>query len=150
MSVLDAPHALAATASLAIQIVVLGLLLFAYSLKKQNKFRQHGNVMSVALIMHLITVFAIMIPFFILAIIPDYIVTTPLVLTALIGLFHGITGILTAVLGVLLVATWHFQPDLKPCFRKKQVMRATIAIWITALLLGIALYVMLYGPMIVE
>ncbi|MCW4004702.1 MAG: hypothetical protein NWE95_12405 [Candidatus Bathyarchaeota archaeon] len=42
MSVLDAPHALAATASLAIQIVILGLLLFAYSLKKQNKFRQQN------------------------------------------------------------------------------------------------------------
>ena len=149
MSVFDDPYTLAATASLVIQIVVLGLLLFAYSLKRQNKFRQHGIVMSAALILHLITVFAIMIPSFVLAIIPEFIVPTPLVLTSLIGLFHGATGILAAVLGVWLVAAWHFQSDLKPCFRKKQVMRITIVVWLISLLLGFALYAIFYVPMLI-
>lgn len=149
MSVFDDPYTVAATASLIFQIVVLGLLLFAYSLRRQNKFRQHGITMTAALILHLITVFAIMIPSFVLAIVPDYIVPQPLELTSLVGLFHGVTGILAAVLGVWLVATWHFQRDLKPCFKKKQLMRVTIVVWLITLLLGIALYAIFYGPALV-
>lgn len=148
MSVFADPFTLAATASLVTQVVVLILLLFAYSLRRRSKFRQHGTVMSASLILHLITIFAIMTPSFALAVVPDYIVPQPFEVTSLVGLFHGVAGIIAAVLGVWLVAAWHFQSDLKPCFRKKQVMRATIVIWIVALILGIALYALFYGPML--
>ena len=55
---------IASTISLVIQIVVLALLIGAYMLKRQNKFRQHGIIMLSAVVLHIISILAVMIPSF--------------------------------------------------------------------------------------
>jgi uncharacterized membrane protein YozB (DUF420 family) len=150
MVLFDNPYLLIATTSLIIQIAVLGLLLVGYSLKRQKKFRRHGIYMAAAVVLHYITIIAVMIPSFVLAVVPEFIIPAPLEEISLIGLFHGIGGIIAAVLGVWLVASWRFKTDMKPCFKKKLVMRFTITVWIIALLLGIYLYFLFYGPMLMN
>jgi hypothetical protein len=74
MALLNNPFALIATTSLTIEIIVLSLLLYGYMLKRQLKFRRHGITMAVAVVLHLIMIFAIMIPSFVLAVFPEFIV----------------------------------------------------------------------------
>jgi uncharacterized membrane protein YozB (DUF420 family) len=148
MSILEDPYALAALGSLIVQIVVLFLLVYGYALKRKTKFRSHGTIMAAAVVIHLITIVAIMIPSLILAIIPQFIVTAPLELISIIGTIHGITGIIAIILGIGLVGTWRFSKDITGCFKRKSIMRITISVWIIALVLGIALYFALYSSLL--
>jgi hypothetical protein len=83
------------------------------------KFRQHGIVIALATVLHLAMVLYIMIPPFVEGIIPDYIVPSPLAITSVGGLIHGILGTTALSLGVWLIASWRFRKNLKGCFNKK-------------------------------
>ncbi len=128
------------TTSLVIQLVVLSLLMYGYLLKRRLKFRAHGVIMAWAVFVHLAAVFAIMVPSFVYAVLPFYIVAHPLELTSIVSLIHEVTGALALALGVWFVASWRFHKDLKGCFNKKKFMLGTIIIWIAALLFGIIQY----------
>ena len=143
MPLLNNPFALIATISLTIQIIVLFLLIYGYLLKRRLRFRQHGIVMFSAVVLHLLMVFAIMVPSFVLAIFPEFIVRN----------FYGVKSVVTLVmtgaggvavpLGIWLVVSWRFH-DLKDCFKKKRIMIATMSMWLISLSFGIALYIILY------
>jgi uncharacterized membrane protein YozB (DUF420 family) len=49
-------------------------------------------------------------------------------------------GITADILGIWLVASWRLKVELKTCFAKKKFMRATITLWLIALVLGFILY----------
>jgi membrane-associated HD superfamily phosphohydrolase len=105
MSLLNNPFALIATTSLTIQIIVLFLLLYGYSLKRKLRFRQHGITMSAAVVLHLVVVFAIMIPSFVLAVIPGYVIPNFSGIISVVSLVHAVAGALAGSLGVWLVAS---------------------------------------------
>jgi hypothetical protein len=148
MAFLDNLVALMVTASLGIQIIVLFLLIYGYLLKRRLKFRQHGLVMASAVILHLIMVLYIMIPSFVYAVVPDYIVAPPLELTSIVGLIHGILGSIALTLGVWLVAAWRFQKSFNGCFSRKKLMIRTLIVWVSALAFGIILYSIFIGPLL--
>jgi membrane-associated HD superfamily phosphohydrolase len=150
MSILNDPLALLATASLITEIIVLFLLVFGYSLKRRVKIRQHGITMAAAVVLHLITIFAIMIPAFVLVIAPEYIIPAPLGLVSAVGLMHGVTGILAIALGIWLVGAWHFSEDVKGCYSRKKFMLGTFIIWVIGLIFGIVLYAYFYGAILIS
>jgi len=127
------------TISLIIQIVVLALISGALVLKKQNKFRQHGITMLSAVVLHIISILAVMIPSF-----AGFFAEPGLIdyadVFVMLTLVHVASGVIAAVLGVWLVGSWHLQKDLKPCFKKKRIMDVTISLWLLAIILGIILY----------
>ncbi len=137
---------LVATVSLIIQIVVLLLLVVGYFYKLKLKYYPHGAVMAIAVILHLITIFAVMVPSFVLGVIPYYVIPEPLMLISLSGVIHGVLGIVAIVLGVYLVAAWAFRRNVKGCFKRKNVMRLTLVLWFASLILGFLLYAIFYGP----
>ena len=143
MSFFENPFAIAATTSLIIQILVFGLLIYGYVLKKKLKFRQHGLTMLSAVILHAITIFGVMVPSFVGGFSHPgaFDFSNMLVVSALV---HTVTGLIAFVLGVVLAANWRLRKDLNPCFAKKQLMRVTIAIWMIALVLGMILYWFFY------
>jgi hypothetical protein len=146
MSLLNNPIALTITTSLIIQIIVLFLLIYGYFLKRKLKFRQHGITMATAFILHLSLVFYVMIPSFVLAVVPEYIVPAPLALTSVVGLIHGILGTITLSLGVYLVGLWRFSKNIQGCINRKKYMLKTLTIWVTTLVFGITLYAIFIGP----
>jgi len=150
MTLLNDPFALIATTSLVIQVIVLFLLLYGYLLKRRLKFRQHGITMFAAVVLHVAMVFVIMIPSFVLAVIPHYILLTPLEIVSVVGLLHGITGSLAILLGVWLVASWRFRKDFKGCFNKKKIMRGTMVVWVASLLFGVAVYTIFYWAVLMS
>ena len=143
MTLLNNPVALVATTNLIIQIFVLFLLLRGFLLKRQLKFRQHGVTMFVAVVLHLAMLFVIMIPSFVLAIIPDFIFPDIFGITSVVTLVMVVTGALAVSFGVWLVASWRFH-DVKSCFTKKRFMRLAMVAWLISLFFGIALYIILY------
>jgi uncharacterized membrane protein YozB (DUF420 family) len=138
-------YTLIATASLTLQIVVLVLLLVGVYYKSKQKFRWHGTIMASAVALHLITIFTVMIPSFVLAIVPEYIIPEPLMLVSLAGIIHGILGLAAVGLGIYLVAAWGFRKNVQGCFKRKRIMDLTITMWFVALLLGFLLYGLFYG-----
>ena len=104
--------------SLAVELVVLGLLIFGYNLKRMKKYRQHGITMTTALVLHLVTILSWMIWSFLSffsASSVDY--ASPLVLATFA---HVAFGGIAAALGVWLVASWHLQTDVQKCFPRLQ------------------------------
>jgi hypothetical protein len=148
MTLLNNPTALIVTASLTIQIIVLFLLSYGYYLKKKLSYRKHGLTMASALILHLSTVFAIMIPSLVLAVIPQYIFKNPLGAVSIVGIIHGILGASALSLGIWIVASWRFKKDIQGCIRRKKFMLKTLTIWVTALIFGITLYSLFIGPLL--
>lgn len=131
------------TLSLIIQVVVLFLIIYGYLLYRRRKFRQHGGVMAWAVFVHLAAVFGIMVPSFVLAIFPYFIVVHPLELASIVSLIHEVTGAVALALGVWFVASWRFRKDFKGCFNRRKSMLATMIIWLSSLIFGIALYTIL-------
>jgi len=148
MALLNNPFALTMTASLIIQIMVLFLLVYGYFLKRKLKFRQHGITMAATVVLHLSMVFYIMIPSFVLALIPDYIVPAPLAIVSVVGLIHGILGTITLSLGVWIVASWRFSKNIQGCINRKKTMLKTLTVWIATLVFGITLYAIFIGPVL--
>ena len=96
------------------------MLVYGYLLKRKLKFRQHGFVMAVAVVLHLTMVFYVMIPSFVLAVIPDYTVPVPFSLVSVAGVIHGVLGATALLLGVSFVASWRFRKNPQGCFNKKK------------------------------
>jgi uncharacterized membrane protein YozB (DUF420 family) len=118
--------------------VVLGLLLCGLWLKARKKFRQHGTVMLIAVVLHAAMILAWMIPRFNLFISPGSLDLADII--TVIIFVHTFMGIMTTILGIWLVVAWRLKADVKPCFAKKRYMLVTITLWLTALVLGIILY----------
>jgi uncharacterized membrane protein YozB (DUF420 family) len=148
MALLNNPVALTITASLIIQIIVLFLLIYGYFLKRKLKFRQHGITMTVAFILHLSLVFYVMIPSFVWAVVPEYIVPTPLGIHSVVGIIHGILGIIALLLGAYLVGSWRLSKNIQGCINRKKFMLKTLTVWIATLIFGIILYSIFIGPVL--
>jgi uncharacterized membrane protein YozB (DUF420 family) len=127
-----------ATASFGIQLMVLGLLLGGLWLKAAKRFRQHGIVMLIAVVLHAVMIFVWMMPSFNLFISPGSINLADI--TTVIIFVHAFTGIVTIVLGFWLIVGWRLKEDIRTCFAKKRVMLVTITLWLIALVFGIILY----------
>ena len=59
---------------------------------------------------------------------------------------HAIPGSFALILGAYLVSVWAVKArDVAPCYKKKRMMDATIALWLFSLLFGILTYILFYG-----
>ncbi len=137
-----------ATISLAMQIGVLALLIPGYALKTRKSYRKHGITMSIAVILHLATILTVMIPSLI-----SYLSSPGMLNFAdpivIISLFHASLGAVAASFGVWLAGSWHMQHNLTRCFANKRMMAPTLVVWITAISIGIYMYLTLYYTIII-
>jgi uncharacterized membrane protein YozB (DUF420 family) len=132
-------YLLVATASLTLQIAVFALLTIGYEYKRKLKFRQHGMTMLTALLLHLAAILTIMIPSFVLALVPITI-QNPVRVTSILSSAHAIAGSITIVFAAWIVGGWRLRPSNQYCAPKKKAMRKTLLIWLLTLVLGIMLY----------
>ncbi|MGE5533725.1 MAG: hypothetical protein ACM3UL_02085 [Ignavibacteria bacterium] len=148
MALLNNSFAIIITSNLVIQIVVLILLGYGYILKKNLKFRQHGIVMSISLILHFIMAMIVMIPSFVLAVIREYIIPYPSGTPSIVSLIHVVLGSIALTFGVWIVGSWRFSKNFQGCFNRKKYMKKTLVVWCASLVFGIVLYGIFIGPVL--
>jgi hypothetical protein len=133
-------HEWMAFANLVIQIIVLLLIGLSLFLKRKKKFTWHGNVMLVAVLITGVLVVSHMGPSLIYLLREEIPVLDPI---ALVGLFHGIVGVIAEFLGIWLVGTWAYvQADIKYCIKRKKLMRVILSFWVLALGVGVLYYLL--------
>ena len=125
MSLLTNPYFVIPTIALIVQISVLALLIYGYSLYRRLIFQRHGEIMAWAVVLHLIVIFAIMIPSLVLAVIPQFIIRHAYGVISIISLIHVPFGITAVLFGAWFVIAWRYQ-GLKGCFNRKKFMIATM------------------------
>ena len=139
-------YLLVSTITLTIQLVTFALLLIGYNLKRQKRYRQHGLLMVAAVVLHLISVFAIMIPSFEAI---AFTVTNLAQTDIYLAYIHAILGSIALVLGIWLTVSWRLRQGLQYCAPKKRFMLVTFGVWTAAILIGIVLYFLFYMPLMV-
>lgn len=139
-------YLLVSTVTLAIQLIIFVLLIVGYNLKRKNRYRQHGFIMVSAVILHMISVLAIMVPsIVVIAFTPTGL---PEAVVALSGV-HAFFGLTVLALGIWISVSWRFRHSLQYCAPKKRFMLVTFTVWTIAIIIGTALYFILYMPLMV-
>ncbi|MCW4034361.1 MAG: hypothetical protein NWF03_03245, partial [Candidatus Bathyarchaeota archaeon] len=98
--------------------VVIGISLFY---KSKKKFKIHGQTMGIALVLHIITFLAVMLPSFTDAY--SYFTEYTSDLGVQTMWIHAVPGAITLILGLFLVVTWALRPsNVAACSKRKRIM----------------------------
>jgi uncharacterized membrane protein YozB (DUF420 family) len=131
--------------NLAFQIIILAILITALALSQKHKNFLHGLTMLIAVMLNIASFLTVMLPSLFSM---EIIRTQPSSAISLVTFTHAAVGVVTMVLGLWLVASWHLQSSIQSCATKKKVMRLTAVLWSITLILGILLYMWLYTNLI--
>jgi uncharacterized membrane protein YozB (DUF420 family) len=137
-------YVILATLSLVLQIVTLIILGLGISAKVLGRFFLHGSVMFVAVIVHAVSFLLVMGPSLFSLIGESRLFSDLSTEVSATILVHAGLGVIAEILGIWLVFSWRFRPPSGTCMGKKLIMRSTLVLWISALLLGIWIYFSLY------
>ncbi|MDH7563329.1 MAG: DUF420 domain-containing protein [Candidatus Bathyarchaeota archaeon] len=129
----------------ALQIAILVILSASMGFKRKKKYRQHGALTLIATVLNLFSFLLVMLPS---ALGKEIVQTQPFHAVSVAILSHSVVGAVTVLLSVWLVAAWRLRSETKDCFKRKNLMRATIALWMLSLVLGFLVYAYLYTTLI--
>ena len=126
-----------------IQIISFIFLLIALVYKNKGKFKIHGSIMGLALILHFVNFLVAMGSSFVEGF--SFLTTETMHIGVQTLWIHAISGALSMVLGFFLIAMWIPKiSDVKRCFGRKRIMDATTLLWAISLIFGIATYIAFY------
>jgi uncharacterized membrane protein YozB (DUF420 family) len=129
--------------NLVLQVVMLIIIVVGLVYKSKRKFKIHGELMGTAVILHLISLFAVMLPSFNKNY--EYFRTTTSELGVQTIWIHAVPGAIALILGIVLVAAWALHPyNIASCSKLKRIMDITTLLWLISLIFGIAAYVVFY------
>jgi uncharacterized membrane protein YozB (DUF420 family)/desulfoferrodoxin (superoxide reductase-like protein) len=131
--------------TLLLQIVVFLVFLAGFVLVRARRdYAKHGAIMGVAIALHTVSILMVMVPSLLSS---GGLFENLLGSLQLAVLAHVAFGILVEILGLYVVLTWALRyKDVKPCFKRKKIMRAVAVCWTIALILGVYVYILLYVP----
>ena len=129
--------------NLILQVVMFVIIVIGLVYKNKNKFKIHGGLMGIAVTLHVLSFFALMLPSFNVGI--DYFTTATSDLGVQTTWIHAIPGAVAMILGIVLVGAWALRPaNIATCSRRKRLMDITTLFWFISLLFGIATYIVFY------
>src|SRR4030067_2534165 len=124
---------------LVLEIVVLILLFVArYKFVRSGKTVAHGYTVTVALVLHAISVIVVMIPSFTRSL--DILISDFLSPAIVATWVHVPLGFVVLILGAYLISEWRFQSAHVICYRRVKLMRPLWLLWAFSVVLGILLY----------
>jgi uncharacterized membrane protein YozB (DUF420 family) len=131
-------------ASLVLQVVIFFLLVlglpFVKGIGTKKNFMIHGRLTVLALILHTVLIFAVMIPS--LGGMSQGIADLSFSY-AFIFWSHSILGTIAEVLGFAVIGFWVYKPlSNMGCTRVKKVMAPLLIIWATSLILGALVHIL--------
>jgi len=130
--------------NLVLQFAILVILILSFYFKRERMYPKHGATMTIAVTLHTIAIFGIMLPSL-------FALTSTLgtsIVRSLVILPHAILGSLVEILGLYLVLTWaQHHREVKVCSENKRFMKPTFILWLLELAIGICVYILLYVPL---
>jgi uncharacterized membrane protein YozB (DUF420 family) len=129
--------------NLILQIVMFVIIVISLFYKNKMKFKIHGVLMGIAVILHVLTFLTVMGPIF-FGYFREFVkyVSHPEIQTTWI---HAVPGAIAMIMGIMLVGAWALHPsDIASCSRRKRLMDITVLLWLVSLIFGIATYILLY------
>jgi uncharacterized membrane protein YozB (DUF420 family) len=129
--------------NLILQIIIFAIIVISLVYKNKMKFKMHGVLMGIAVILHIITFLTVMGPIF-FGYFSEFVeyVSYPEVQTTWI---HAIPGAIAMIMGIMLVGLWALNPsNIAACSRRKRLMDVTVLLWLVSLIFGITTYILLY------
>jgi uncharacterized membrane protein YozB (DUF420 family) len=129
--------------NLLLQIITFLILLIGYGYERKGKFKVHGSLMGTAVLLHALSFLLVMGPSFFVSL--EYFTKETYNLGAQTTLLHAVTGAITLIVGIGLVAAWALRPsDTAACSRKKRIMDVTFLLWLASLIFGTVAYLVFY------
>ena len=131
--------------NLLLQLAILVVLILAFLFKSKQSYLKHGATMGIAVSLHTILIFAIMVPSFasLMGSLGNLSGASALAI-----LSHAVLGSAVEILGLYLVLAWALHRwNVKVCFGNKRFMKPTIILWLIEIALGTYVYVLLYVPL---
>jgi uncharacterized membrane protein YozB (DUF420 family) len=129
--------------NLILQIVMFLIIVISLIYKNKMKFKIHGGLMGIAVILHVISLLAVMGPSFSAGY--EYFTTFTSDFGVQTMWIHAIPGAIALILGIILVGTWASRPsNIAACSRRKRIMDITTLLWLVSLIFGIASYIVFY------
>jgi uncharacterized membrane protein YozB (DUF420 family) len=129
--------------NLILQIVMFLIIVIGLVYKNKNKFKIHGGLMGIAVILHVLSLLAVMLPSFNNNY--EYFTTETSTLGVQTTWIHAVPGAIAMIMGIILVGAWALRPsNLAACSRMKRLMDITVLLWLISLTFGIATYIVFY------
>jgi uncharacterized membrane protein YozB (DUF420 family) len=131
--------------NLLLQLAILVVLILAVFFRFRKNYLRHDATMGIAVTLHTILIFAIMVPSFasLVASVGNLLATSMFVIIS-----HAVLGSLVELLGLYLVLAWALNRwNVKVCHGNKRFMKPTIILWLIEIALGTYVYVLLYVPL---
>lgn len=129
--------------NLILQAVMFIVIVIGLVYKNKRKFKIHGGLMGIAIILHVISFLIVMGPSFSNSY--DYFTTTTSALGVQTMWIHAVPGAIAMILGIILVGAWALRPaNIAACSRRKRLMDITVLLWFISLVFGIATYIVFY------
>ena len=129
--------------NLIIQVVMFILIVVGVVYKNKRKFKLHAELMGAAVILHIVSFFAVMLPSFNDGY--EYFVTATSELGVQTMWIHAIPGAISMILGIFLVVAWALRPaNIAACSKRKRLMDIVTLLWLILLIFGIASYIVYY------
>jgi uncharacterized membrane protein YozB (DUF420 family) len=129
--------------NLILQIVTFLIIIIGFYYKLKKKYKIHGSMMGIAVILNITSFLTVMGPRF-----RDNfgLLTTA---TSELGVqtiwIHAVPGAITLILGIVLVGAWAINSsNIAGCIRRKRIMDITITLWSISLIFGIITYLLIY------
>jgi hypothetical protein len=143
MVTLTVVHEWMSQANLVIFVVILSvLIILSIFVERRKKFVWHGNSMLVVFMVAILLTIIHMGPYFIRAVGETL---NEFNGVALLGIIHGAAGLATILIGVWLLSGWFLSEssgEIRFCAPRKKLMRKISILWVIALGLGIAYYLL--------
>jgi uncharacterized membrane protein YozB (DUF420 family) len=125
-------------------VAILFILTVGWGFKRGHNYAKHGIIMEIAVALHTISIFVVMVPSLVAS---TGLFASLLNRLALTILPHSVLGSFVEILGIYLLSVWASNPSkYKACFKNKMIMKATVLLWAAELVLGIYIYILLYIP----
>jgi len=129
--------------NLILQIVMFLIIIIGLVYKNKNKFKIHGGLMGIAVILHVLSLLLVMGPS--LYENYDFFTTGTSELGVQTTWIHAVPGAIAMILGIVLVGAWALRSsNIAACSRMKRLMDITVLLWLVSLIFGIATYIVFY------
>jgi hypothetical protein len=124
--------------SFVLQIIILALILVGSYNSRAKRRARHGWIMTLAIVLHTISIFVIMIP----SILGSVDLLGELSSGGITTWMHMVSGTIAEIWGIALIAMWGFAKPKMTCAARTWQMRLLLIVWVLALASGIIVHLL--------